>query len=367
MATAKKPSTTKDLPKNFFQTTPLKLAILSLCTFGFYEVYWFFEMLRRVDPESNKYGRAAKSLFGWIFLYELLTKLKVQRAASLAFLYFITCLAVRTPGAFWTISLLSFIPLAYIQAQLNKRLPRSVKAPYSRTALVVVVVGGMIVLFSVIGFWTQNNSQPQDNKSVGYQNTSHKTKVSQDQPAKNTTTEQQPTDTSATDASATPSTSSSTKAAAKTTTPSATSTSKSTVTTPTAYPTADPAKIKQYAAGFNGNSYPNNPQVTSIVVSRDQQPCSPAGGLTGYHYDAYFMSNAKASTLAGQWELVSGNWGASPLPTFGPHNVPAGIVRMYDDVYSVFNFLYSDFTVRLHITSPNDIYSNSITIPGCHY
>jgi hypothetical protein len=245
---AKKPSiTTKDLPKNFFQTTPLKLAILSLCTFGFYEVYWFFEMLRRVDPESNKYGRAAKSLFGWIFLYELLTKLKVQRAALLAFLYFITCLTVRTPGAFWTISLLSFIPLVYIQAQLNNRLSQPVKAPYSRTALVVVVVGGMIVLFSVIGFWTQNNSQPQDNNSVGYQNTSHKTKVSQDQPAQNTTTEQQPTDTSATDASATPSTSSSTKSTTKVATPSSTtagttissttnSSTKSSGTTPTTPP-----------------------------------------------------------------------------------------------------------------------------------
>jgi cytoskeletal protein RodZ len=222
VATAKKPSTTKDLPKNFFQTTPLKLAILSLCTFGFYEVYWFFEMLRRVDPESNKYGRAAKSLFGWIFLYELLTKLKVQRAALLAFVYFVACLTVRTPGAFWTISLLSFIPLAYIQAQLNKRLPQPVKAPYSRTAIAVIVIGGMIVLFSVIGFWTQNNNQPQDNNSVGYQNTSHKTKVSQDQPAQNTTTEQQSTDTSATDASATPSTSSSTRSTTKAATPSST-------------------------------------------------------------------------------------------------------------------------------------------------
>lgn len=159
-AKAKKPAVAKaesaEQPQlAFFETTPLKLAILSICTFGVYEIYWFYKMWRRMYPKGNKFAAIVRALFCRVFLYQLLIGQQVPYAVWLAIAYFAIGLAIQLP-TFWgmVISYLSFVPLVYVQMHLNKRLKKPVKAPFTGRSIAVALVG---IALSILFFAVASN------------------------------------------------------------------------------------------------------------------------------------------------------------------------------------------------------------------
>lgn len=337
----------------FFETTPLKLAILSICTFGVYEIYWFYKMWRRAFPKGNKFAAIVRALFCRIFLYQLLKSHQLPHAIWLAIAYFAVGFAIQLP-TFWgvVLSYLTFVPLVHVQMQLNKRLKKPVKAPFTWRSIVVGITG---VILSILFFALASgyNASADQNSATTAPTASHKV-------AKETTNNK-PTDTAqsatATDDSTSSGASSSDTASSSPAT-SGTSTAKkssSAPAEPTVYPHADMERIRREAGSYD--PYPNNPQVTSVSVSPNNT-C----GSTGYHYDIHFLGQSKPGIFAAQWEVVSGVGG---VPSFPHLDIGGGIVQIYDTLQYGFDAAEAPYTVRLHVTSPNSMYSNAITIVSC--
>lgn len=355
-AKAKKPTAkpTEQPQLAFFETTPLKLVVLSICTGGLYEMYWYYKMWRRAYPKAGKLGAIVRALFSRLFLYELLKNQQVPYAPWLAIAYFALGFAVQLP-TFWgvVISYLTIVPLVYTQAHLNKRLKKPVKAPFTWRSIAVAVTGIILsILFFILA--SGYNANADQNNASTEQTAHHKVaqeSTTKDQPA-NPAQSTEPTDNPASPDAATSSSSPSN------TTASGTASAKKTnaASEPTVYPHADPDKIKQYASSFD--PYPNAPQATSANVSLNSS-C----GSTGYYYDLHFIDKAKAGAFSAHWELVSGT--APYLPFFPQPSLGAGTIRIYDTLQDGFSAGATPYTVRLHVTSPNSVYSNSMTITSC--
>lgn len=336
----------------FFETTPLKLVALSLCTGGLYEVYWFYKMWRQANPKSSKKNAIVHALLSRFFLYALLKKLNVYGAIWLAIFYFVIGFSVWLPS-FWgfVISYLTIIPLVYAQVQLNKRLKAPAKAPFTRRSVVAAVIG-VILTVLVLMLATNYEAEADQNSATTAPAASHKVakEATNDKPAdiaQSATSADNSDDSgdSSDTASSSPATSG-TSAAKK---------SSSAPAEPTVYPHADMERIRREAGSYD--PYPNNPQVTSVSVSPNN-----ACGSTGYHYDIHFLGQSKPGIFAAQWEVVSGVGG---VPSFPHLDIGGGIVQIYDTLQYGFDAAEAPYTVRLHVTSPNSMYSNAITIVSC--
>ena len=156
-----------------YRTTPQfavsvgKFAVMSLCTFGLYEVYWAYKhwdaMRRREQERLSPFWRA---FFAPLWGFSLLPRLQQLTAvygvpatwsgSGLALAYFLLHIGYRLPDPLWLISLLSFIPLLVVQRSVNE-LNRAV-APealrndsYTGLNVVAIVLGGLIVLLAILG------------------------------------------------------------------------------------------------------------------------------------------------------------------------------------------------------------------------
>lgn len=246
----------------------------------------------------------------------------------------------------------------YVKKLFKKLVPfgASAKNKANKPAALMALAGVILVTGVILGALNMNGKTKQD-AATAQPTAHHKTaqKTASGQPA--ATTSPEPTG-DATDSSE-PTATDAKKSSSATAAPksSAASTSKKTTTPaePTVYPHVDPDKIKQYATQPTNT---NDQQVTSVSVTPNNT-C----GITGYHWDIHFLGRAKAAVmLSAQWEVVSGS---GAVPAFSGFSVGTGVVEMYDTLQSGFYPTGSPYTVRLHITAPNDMYSNTMTITSC--
>jgi hypothetical protein len=106
------------------------------------------------------------------------------------------------------------------------------------------------------------------------------------------------------------------------------------------------------------------PQILSVNVSLNGG--AACGGAIGYNYSLGFKNNTAGGTVTARWELVSGlnynDYPSFPVLPFGQ-----GTVQISDSLppYQGFVSHNTSYSVRLHVTSPNSIYSNVITVPAC--
>lgn len=107
-----------------------KLIILSITTFGLYEIYWFYKHFKSFKAEGDwKITPWARALFATIMSYSLfkhvsekvnkLDKNEELNAGGLAILYFIFITLARLPDPYWWLSLLTIIPLIPVQNAVN--------------------------------------------------------------------------------------------------------------------------------------------------------------------------------------------------------------------------------------------------------
>lgn len=103
----------------FFTTSPLKFALMSLCTFGFYELYWFYcnwwLIKGRTGQAIMPFWRAFFALF-WVYsLFKHIKTSAIEHNIAttlpigwLAFVYFILQLLWQLPDPIWLVSVFSF-------------------------------------------------------------------------------------------------------------------------------------------------------------------------------------------------------------------------------------------------------------------
>ena len=116
----------------FFPVGPAKLVVLSVCTLGFYIVYWFYKSWRQVPGRSG--GSSAKAVVAAIFcpltaysLFREIERFDAQAAGPsrsgagvLALCFFLLGAAGRLPDPYGLVCLLAFVPLLPVARRVNR-------------------------------------------------------------------------------------------------------------------------------------------------------------------------------------------------------------------------------------------------------
>ncbi|MDG1942636.1 MAG: tetratricopeptide repeat protein [Halioglobus sp.] len=144
----------------FFTTSSLKLALMSVCTFGIYELYWFYKnwvlIKERTGESIMPFWRA---FFAPLWAYSCFKKIKasadenrIQESLSiglLAFFYFMLRALWILPDPFWLISFFSFtllIPANSVALKINNELCTefSNNDKFARWNRVGLIFGGLL-------------------------------------------------------------------------------------------------------------------------------------------------------------------------------------------------------------------------------
>jgi hypothetical protein len=150
----------------FFPVPRLKLAILSVCTLGLYEFYWFYKNWQLIKQRENSpLSPFWRAFFAPFFVYPLFQRIALSAAAQhcarispgfLAAAWFILLCLWRLPDPYWLASTLTFVPLLSVQSavsELNQKVaPASdTNHRFTPAAIAVCVVGGILFLLAVVG------------------------------------------------------------------------------------------------------------------------------------------------------------------------------------------------------------------------
>ena len=150
-----------------FAVSLSKLVVMSLCTFGLYELYWAYKhwdaQRRREREELSPFWRA---FFAPLWAFSLFPRLQRITAmygvpatwsgSGLALAYFLLHLVWRLPDPYWLLSLLGVLPLLVVQRSVNT-LNETVapEAPrnntYSGANVVAIMIGGVLLLAAIVG------------------------------------------------------------------------------------------------------------------------------------------------------------------------------------------------------------------------
>jgi hypothetical protein len=152
---------------HFFTTSTLKLALMSVCTFGIYELYWFYKnwvlIKERTGESIMPFWRA---FFAPIWAYSCFKRMRESASENhtqgtlsigfLAFAYFILQALWRLPDPYWLISFSSFtllIPVNSVALRINNELCAgfSNNDKFTGWNWVGLVLGGLLFALSLIG------------------------------------------------------------------------------------------------------------------------------------------------------------------------------------------------------------------------
>lgn len=149
----------------FYAISNTKLIMLSILTFGLYEIYWFYRQWKFVKKVKNlKLTPWARGLFAPLFAYSLFKYIfelskdadekQTPSAGWLAAGYFILVSMGRLSGWGWMISFLSVLPIIPAQNHINllfkKDFPKTeVSTTFNWKEVVAMIIGGIILLLSL--------------------------------------------------------------------------------------------------------------------------------------------------------------------------------------------------------------------------
>jgi len=152
----------------FFPVGKVKLAVMSLVTFGLYEIYWFYKNWQCVQRLGENVIAPVRAIFYpltsyWFFKHvnEELEKAQIGRtlgAGGLAAAVLLLGLLWRLPDPWWAVSFFSFAPLLPVQDAVNE-LNRKVAPDSDRNArlsgwnIAGIVIGGLFLILTIIGLF----------------------------------------------------------------------------------------------------------------------------------------------------------------------------------------------------------------------
>lgn len=147
----------------------IKLAVLSVTTFGLYDIYWFYKQWKNLrEIKQLNITPWARALFAPLYSYSLFKHVfelagQVSEddqpphpsAGVLAAIYMSLSAASRLPHPYWLVGFGTTFPLIVVQDTLNyywkKTEPnKSIRTGFSAWELVVAVVGGVILLVTLL-------------------------------------------------------------------------------------------------------------------------------------------------------------------------------------------------------------------------
>lgn len=153
----------------FYPTTVLKLIVLSVCTMGLYEIYWFYRNWQRVKEgtgaDISPFWRA---LFGFFFAYRLFDRVRKHPAMGehslpaglLTAAWVLLTILWRLPDPYWLLTYLAVFALVPVQ-RATARINAQIAPDHDRNARftvwnwVGVCLGGLCFLFLVYATFVQ--------------------------------------------------------------------------------------------------------------------------------------------------------------------------------------------------------------------
>jgi len=111
----------------YFPVSATKLVVLSLCSFGLYELYWFYQhwKLERARTGENIWP-FWRALLAPIFAYSLFSRIQDYgsqqsvhvdySAGGLATAFFVLQASWRLPEPYWLVSMLTLVPLLPVRS-----------------------------------------------------------------------------------------------------------------------------------------------------------------------------------------------------------------------------------------------------------
>jgi hypothetical protein len=161
----------------FFQTSPLKVALLSLATLGLYQLYWFYKHWERRRTHGEEVSPLARTIFAVLFAHSLFQSVtrKIEHrttlgvplagvaieplsAGALALGYFFLNVVWRLPDPASFVGLLSFLPLAAAQKRINQLhadmgLDPNEGSAFTRGTVVALAIGVLWWGLALIGIF----------------------------------------------------------------------------------------------------------------------------------------------------------------------------------------------------------------------
>ena len=155
-------------PIVLFPTSPQKLAIMSIVTFGIYEIYWFYRNWKFLKETYNlNISPFARAWFSIFFCHSLFKNIKkhaeaqgikeIYKPGRLTFAYILMFVTHRAPDPAWLIAAFTFIPLLTVQKVINRfnqnQLKQVINSKFSGWNIFAVVLGAIwwgIIIFGMI-------------------------------------------------------------------------------------------------------------------------------------------------------------------------------------------------------------------------
>ena len=150
----------------FFSVSQAKLVVMSFCTLGLYQYYWFYKNWRLVrDRTGENISPAWRAVFTIFYCYSLFNRVRNHdsqspasglSAGALAAGWIVLTLLANLPDPYWLVYFVSIFVLTNVQAAINaSNLAASPNhdqnARFSAWNWVAVVLGGLVFVLAVIG------------------------------------------------------------------------------------------------------------------------------------------------------------------------------------------------------------------------
>ena len=157
---------------HFFTASPLKLVVMSICTFGIYEVYWFYKNWKLIKERTGqKISPFWRAVFSPLWAYSCFKEIKacageckILESLSiglLAIAYFAISVTWRLPDPYSLISFFLFLPLIpanSVALKVNQQSDAGYvqNGRFSALNWVGIVVGGVLLFFAIIFTFAPN-------------------------------------------------------------------------------------------------------------------------------------------------------------------------------------------------------------------
>ncbi len=149
-----------------FPVAPHKLAIMSICTFGVYELYWAYHQWKRIRLNGGEslspFWRAVFAPFWGFSLFKHVEGIAAGRhvhfewsGGAIGLLYLILNISWRLPDPYWLVSFATFVPLVIVQRSINvlnaaEETKEDPNTSYTAANIVVIAIGGLLFLLGVL-------------------------------------------------------------------------------------------------------------------------------------------------------------------------------------------------------------------------
>lgn len=151
----------------YFAVSASKLAVMSVCTLGFYELYWFYKNWQLIKlRERTNIMPFWRAFFAIFFCYQCFSRIvnsardagvkTAVSAGAAAVAWIVVTLAWRLPDPYWLMSAFAFVPILYVQSVANElnesAAPHADRnSSYSVWNIVGIIFGGLMLVLVVIG------------------------------------------------------------------------------------------------------------------------------------------------------------------------------------------------------------------------